>query len=176
MKNEEIIDQFFQTISLKKDPDDVECLSSNSAQGILAYQNNYLYSHLTALKNHFPTILIFLGDNNFNFLARRYIVENPSRDSSIDVYGQSFPQFLGQQKEVSETIYILDLANLDYLFTTSFLKQSEVSVYKNSFLLWSRIKNHQPIENIEISTSTKERVVTRLDNEGNSFLVNTGVI
>ena len=85
-----------------------ELLTEETQNRLVIYQRNYLYGLIEALKERFPHALELLGENNFKFFARQYILEHPSRDSNLDNYGDDFIPFLCSRPELEGTTYTFE--------------------------------------------------------------------
>lgn len=131
----EILTQLDQSLSGN---DSTTCLTANSASNIAVYQHNYLWSLLEALRRRYPTVALFLQENNFKYMAREYIANQPSHDSNIDNYGDSLPTFLANRPELASYPYLADLARLDDLY---FQQGKAVTVAKGTLELWQAIQD-----------------------------------
>lgn len=131
----EILTQLDQALS---DKDLATCLTANSAHNVAVYRRNYLWSLLEALRRRYPTVAIFLQEDNFKYMAREYVNQQPSYDSNIDNYGDSLPAFLAQRPELTPYPYLADLARIDNLY---FLSDKSVTVAKGTHQLWQAIQN-----------------------------------
>ena len=131
----EILTQLDRALS---DKDSLTCLTANSANNVVVYRHNYLWNLLEALRRRYPTVAIFLQEDNFKYMAREYIDQQPSYDSNIDNYGDSLPTFLAQRPELKSYPYLADLARIDNLH---FLSNESVTVAKGTHQLWQAIQN-----------------------------------
>lgn len=131
----EILTQLDQALSHK---DSATYLTADSADNVAVYRHNYLWNLLEALRRRYPTVAIFLQEDNFKYMAREYIDQQPSSDSNIDNYGDSLPTFLAQRPELTSYPYLADLARIDNLY---FLSEKSVTVAKGTYQLWQAIQN-----------------------------------
>ena len=131
----EILTELNQSLSGN---DSATCLTADSASNIAVYRHNYLWNLLEALRRRYPTVALFLQENNFKYMAREYIASQPSYDSNIDNYGDSLPTFLAHRPELASYPYLADLARLDDLY---FQQDKSVTVAKGTLELWRAIQN-----------------------------------
>ncbi|WP_207912356.1 putative DNA-binding domain-containing protein [Pseudobacteriovorax antillogorgiicola] len=117
------------------------------------YIQNYLFNHLDALKEAFPATYRFLGENNFKYFGRLYLLDNPPGKANIDLYGEDFPEFLGKQDEFREMVYLKDIAAIDYLWFLQNTEEATVRVADGTLNLWRGLVDEVELEEIEIDTN-----------------------
>jgi hypothetical protein len=80
------------------------------------YRNNSAVASLEALREQFPTVLRFVGDEAFSGLARAFVGENPPCSSVLGEYGADFPRFIETflSNCENDTPYLPDCARLDW--------------------------------------------------------------
>lgn len=141
--------------------------STNS--GLSVYQNNFLFGLIDCLKNTFPSILFLLGDDNFKFFARKFIISNPGDQPDKNMYGLDFSEFIGQQQELSECFYLKEIGQLDRIW---FLKEvGEQHLYSLGVLdLWQKINSLNIVKKVDIDQNKRERVFLINKNESWYFI------
>lgn len=157
----EILTQLDRSLSGKSS---ATCLTVNSADNIVVYRHNYLWSLLEALRRRYPTVATFLQEDNFKYMAREYIADQPSSDSNIDNYGDSLPTFLARRPELMSYPYLADLARLDDL---CFQQDKSVTVAKGTVELWRAIQDdldpQVTIDPNTVEVVTSEEITTEVD-------------
>lgn len=148
----EILEQLDRSLSDDEYP--ATYLTDSSTDNLTVYRQNYLWSLLGALRRRYPTVAIFLQEDNFKYMAREYIASQPSSDSNIDSYGDSWPTFLGQRPELASYPYLADLARLDDLY---FQQNKSATVAKGTVELWQAIQDNL-VPQVTIDPETTETV------------------
>ncbi|MCY4305219.1 MAG: DNA-binding domain-containing protein [Aestuariivita sp.] len=77
------------------------------------YRNNIIVSLIDALKDSFPIISKLLGAENMIGLAKLYILAHPPSSPLLMHFGNNFPKFLSEHKELSHLGYLPDIARLE---------------------------------------------------------------
>ena len=135
-------------------------------KGLVVYQNNYLYGHISALERKFTSIVKALGHENFNYFARLFIIKNPSKSENIDNYGFRFESFLAEQNELLEMGYLKYLARLDLFWFESFKNLGKsIGLPKGIFSLWDSLINEKEIDEIEIVEQFNEKIIMMKEEE-----------
>ena len=81
------------------------------AARIAIYQNNTLSNYLGALAAVYPVVQALTGDAWFRQHAARYIAQTPSSSGDIQLYGETFPDYLAQLDALP---YLADVALLEW--------------------------------------------------------------
>ena len=81
------------------------------ATRIAIYQNNGLSNYRSALQAVYPVVHALTGDDWFRHYAGLYIAENPSSSGDIQLYGESFPDYLAALDALP---YLADVARLEW--------------------------------------------------------------
>lgn len=81
------------------------------ATRIAIYQNNGLSNYRSALQAVYPVVHALTGDDWFRHYAGLYIAENPSSSGDIQLYGESFPDYLAALDALP---YLADVAWLEW--------------------------------------------------------------
>lgn len=164
------LDIFTKSILNSGDNGIHEIIEEDKINGLYVYRMNYLFGLIDALKGKFATIHILLGEENFNFFARKYIINHPSRQENIDLYGDNFHLFLSTQNELIELFYLEDLGRLDLLwFWGRQGDKKSTHVASGLYHLWENLSNGVHIENIEIDMNKTETIFI-MEERGETFL------
>jgi hypothetical protein len=82
------------------------------------YRSNTFGAQHSALQQIFPVCLQILGDDYFRQVARIYILQHPSNQPDLNIYGEAWPRFLAdllkQKTELADLPYLSDLALLEW--------------------------------------------------------------
>lgn len=81
------------------------------------------------LRNDFSGLLVLVGDEAFDELARAYIETHPSHEFNVRWYGADFAQFLATTAPWSETPSIGEMARLDWAVGLCFDAADETCVH-----------------------------------------------
>lgn len=87
-----------------------------SEPGISIYANTGLVACAAALEANFRGVAQRLGEPSFRSLAIRYACEHPARDARLFLYGERFPQFIGEADPCGDGFISSELACLDWLW------------------------------------------------------------
>ncbi|TGK07564.1 DUF2063 domain-containing protein [Leptospira semungkisensis] len=122
MKPEEFRSLFSQAIRSEGESDETTPGSSFASQvlpggtlssdsSLKVYKEAYTARFTEALGDRFETVWRILGDEDFFELAKRYISSVPSHSYNLSDYGESFPEFVGEN--FSEHPFIGEVADLE---------------------------------------------------------------
>ncbi|KAF0221645.1 MAG: hypothetical protein FD176_3116 [Rhodospirillaceae bacterium] len=78
------------------------------------YRNNTLITLGEALRTTFPVVGRLVGDDFFDFAARRFILACPPQRPCLFEYGVAFPDFLEGMPECAPLPYLGDIARLEW--------------------------------------------------------------
>jgi hypothetical protein len=88
--------------------------------GLAIYHNAYKARLLEVLRNDFPTILHWLGDEEFDDLAMAYIRRYPSAHYSLRWLGKGFEGFVREHLVPEQSAPLAELIALEWAFTLAF--------------------------------------------------------
>lgn len=63
---------------------------SSDVDRLKVYRNGFYRSSINALRSNFPTVLRYLGAEQFDVVAKNFVSVEPSRHSQLQRYGESF--------------------------------------------------------------------------------------
>lgn len=87
------------------------------------YRNAYVARLIEFLTHDYEKLHALLGDDQFDVVARAYIVANPSQTPNARWYGQHLPQFLRTSSDYRDTPALADLAALEMALNDVFDSQ-----------------------------------------------------
>lgn len=97
----------------------VQWIGPRAMEGLAVYQNNYRWALMDCLKDAFPQLHSWLGDEHFELAARGFVQHHPSTSWTLDIYGSGFAEWLAalypDDHEVAE------LAALEWALGRSFV-------------------------------------------------------
>lgn len=156
------------------------------------YHQAYRLRLIDALRNDYPALESYLGEDDFVVLANEFIATNPSHHPSLRWFGENLPAFLRAHDHWQTHIHIVELAEFEWAQTMAFdaadislttlddvralqpeqwmTMQLEfhpslqrLSCYSNAPKLWSSLIKDETEIPIEISDRTQEWLVWRED-------------
>ena len=77
------------------------------------YRNTSHTALTNALRLNFPAVQRLVGEDFFAAAADMFIAREPPQTAWLDVYGESFPEFLKSFEPASALIYLADVARLE---------------------------------------------------------------
>ena len=92
----------------------------NPAAAFRVYQDAYSLRLAGFLANDFPMLKAYVGDDQFDAIARLYIHANPSSHPNARWYSDSFPTFLKTSNALADNTECLELAVLEQALTRAF--------------------------------------------------------
>lgn len=92
--------------------DFLEAIFENKSYPI--YYNNFIGSHMKALKEIYNIIYKLIGEECFENLAKIYIPQNLSYSYQLQNYGRHFANFLAKFLPLKQLPYLADLAELEW--------------------------------------------------------------
>lgn len=79
------------------------------------YRNNYVASLTDVLADTYRAVARLVGDENFRFLAHRFVRQAPPAEPALYAYGDGFADFIaGVEAAVAELPFLPDLARLEW--------------------------------------------------------------
>lgn len=88
--------------------------------GLAIYHNAYRARLQEVLRNDFPTIWHWLGDEQFDQLAASYLRQSPSSHYNLRWLGKGFESFIYQHLIPDQSAPLGELARLEWAFTLAF--------------------------------------------------------
>ena len=123
------------------------------------YKKSFIFTLIDALKKDYPITFKILNEDNFKYFVFKYSQQYPSENANLDLYGHNFPQFLSVQEELSEELYISDIALLDYYWEREIFENKKIQVTIGVFDLWSNLHSNKEFQTPELDDSQKETLL-----------------
>ncbi len=92
----------------------------SALEGLKIYHNAYHARLLTVLREDFPALHQWMGEESFEQLALAYIAAWPPRHFSIRWLGEKLPEFIGSYIAEPQLSPMRELAELEWAFTLAF--------------------------------------------------------
>lgn len=156
------------------------------------YHEAYRLRLIDALRNDYPALEAYIGEENFALVATEFIATNPSQHPSLRWFGEKLPQFLREHPEWKLHIQIAELAKFEWVQMMAFdaadtslatiddvralqpeqwmIMQLEfhsslerLSCYSNAPKLWNALIKDEAEIQVEISENVQEWLVWRED-------------
>lgn len=92
----------------------------NATTRLAIYGNAYRTRLIEALDANYPALHGWLGDDEFNLLARAYIDACPSRHYSIRWFGHRLPEFLSNRAPWRDDTFSNEIARFEWAMSEAF--------------------------------------------------------
>ena len=92
----------------------------SALEGLQIYHNAYRSRLLAVLREDFPALLHWIGNESFEQLALAYLAAWPPRHFSIRWLGEKLPEFISSYVEEPQLSPMRELAELEWAFTLAF--------------------------------------------------------
>lgn len=89
-------------------------------QGLRIYHHAYRARLLGVMREDFPAVHYWLGDDDFALLVQAYLEAHPSQHFSLRWLGERFAGYIGQHYEAAVAAPLVELAQLEWAFTLAF--------------------------------------------------------
>ncbi|PPJ80640.1 DUF2063 domain-containing protein, partial [Staphylococcus haemolyticus] len=96
------------------------CTALSALEGLRIYHNAYRSRLLAVLREDFPALQQWLGEQSFEQLALAYIAAWPPRHFSIRWLGEKLPEFIRSYIAEPQLSPMRELAELEWAFTLAF--------------------------------------------------------
>src|SRR6516162_2592409 len=83
------------------------------ADRLSIYRNTSRTALINALRLNFPAVQRLVGEDFFAAAADTFITREPPQTAWLDLYGESFPEFLQSFEPVASLTYLPDMARLE---------------------------------------------------------------
>jgi hypothetical protein len=118
MKNLAEIQTALQNFLLDKIPNPsdltLETPTFSREERLHIYHEAYRLRLLDALRNDYPAVEMYLGEDNFIALAHEFIVQHPSQNPSLRWLGEKLPYFLRDHSVLKKNIALIELAEFEW--------------------------------------------------------------
>lgn len=97
-----------------RSPDAVPAgFSDAAARRFRVYRNNVRVALIEALAAAYPAVLRLVGEPFFHRMAGVFVAEEPSRERTLNLYGETFADFVAGFAPARELPYLADVARLE---------------------------------------------------------------
>ena len=101
------------------------CADGADLARLRVYRNGFLKSCIEALRASYPSVERIVGTERFPALARPYVETTPPRRASLVEYGEEFPRFIDDAREVHGLDYLASFAVLDRAWTEVYFAEDD---------------------------------------------------
>ena len=91
----------------------------NKLEKLGIYVNNFLSNCINALKIVYPNTIKLVGEEYFDFVAKKFVINNPPQKASMLEYGENFSDFLSGIEQLNSYPFVTDFARLEWLMHLS---------------------------------------------------------
>ncbi len=119
------------------------------------------------LKEKYHVIYKLFGEENFNIICYEYFLYNPGHSASLDKYGHTFAEFLGNLGELEDFHFLKWLAKLDWFWYERERGKNQIQLPKGTLSSWVNIFSDTDALDILIDESIMECV--RIEKSGNQY-------
>jgi hypothetical protein len=84
------------------------------------YNEAYRWRLVECLENNYPILAKYLGEEDFSALALGYVEYYPSEYRNVRWFGDCLPEFMSQTEEYDKNLFLIELANLEWIFSLVF--------------------------------------------------------
>jgi len=103
----------------------------NFREALEVHQNGYIARLTEALGETFEGTWFIMGDELFFSICEEYIKENKSKLYNLSDYGENFPNFLEQRRDMIAIPFVQDMARFDWMFKELFHEKQHISIPLN---------------------------------------------
>ena len=123
------------------------------------YRRNLLQGFFEQLSNDFKATATYLEKNNFQFFARKFLIDCGLPSENIVDALIEFPTYLDSQFKIHEDDLLPLIAQIDLLWSHPGRTSKQLEVPKNLLKYWLSLTNFQEsIGEIEINFQIKESI------------------
>ena len=93
------------------------CAEDADLSRLRVYRNGFLRACIEALRANYPSVERLVGEERFPALARPYVETHPPCVASLVEYGEVFPHYIDDSRQVHQLDYLASFAALDRAWT-----------------------------------------------------------
>lgn len=132
----------------------------SNADNLSIYQRNLFGGIIKSFSNDFKVLKLYLGDDNFTFFVRKFILDVKVNSLKLSEVSLAFPNFLENNIDIHQDELIKPLAQIDRLWSSNTQSRS-IDVPFGMTLYWSKLESKLDTKDIIINLEKLESV--RLD-------------
>jgi hypothetical protein len=102
-------------------------------QGLEVYQNSIEAALIYSLRDTYEVCHALVGDDFFTAMAAQYVQVTPSSSPNINVYGESFSEFIANFPPANSVVYLADVARLEWAWLKAFNGKNNVTLPMSHF-------------------------------------------
>ncbi len=148
------------SIGMKSKYSDVsEFVEDKTLVRMSVYRNNLLVGLIDRLSEDFVAVKNYLGENNFRFFVRNYLIERSITSPNINDVSKDFPGFLATQEQLADDKYIADLARIDLFYSYEHDTEKTLELTKGMTNFWQQLCDDE-VEEVELKLdrNAKEQI------------------
>lgn len=90
-----------------------EVINEFDPRGMAIYRHNLLATAQQALAISFPTVLMLIGEDLFNYASRELLISSPPKHGDWALWGDNFPMLLSSLAQLVDYPFVADIAQVD---------------------------------------------------------------
>jgi len=138
MEYKNVLDLLSENIlSLKGSNESLSPIISNGLDNMKVYKNNYLQLCFSNFSKDFPATKKHVGDNNFLFLTRTFLLDKGLKSANIFNSSEEFLFYLKSLDICKEDELLADLALIDFLW--AYGKINEIKITHGLLQYWEEL-------------------------------------
>lgn len=154
---------YFESFSAYLQSGDTRHLASvfpqaKSHAAAMVYRNGFLRASMDALRNSYPVVVLLVGEDYFDFLAKAYVEQYPPQQGTFIAYGEYFPGFLQQRIEQHKLSYLADFSRLDRAWLHAYFAHDSKLLCEQDIELWQNAGH--AIENLALCLPESAQLIT----------------
>jgi len=112
-------------------------INEDTLQRFRIYKSNYFNHCQSILAGDLPALHKYLGENNFNFFVRKFLLEEGVNSAAIFELSEQFKVFIINSHDIHKDDLIEDIAKIDLLCSHSL--QKKISVVSGALEFWQEL-------------------------------------
>ncbi|MEP6483703.1 MAG: DNA-binding domain-containing protein [Rudaea sp.] len=109
----------------------------NAIERLALYRGNLFAGWLKALSDAFPVTRAIVDDSFFSSLAREYGHAHPSTSGDLNLFGETFPDFVRRHERTQSLPYLSDMAELEWLVHRAYFAKDMMALSPSALVLLS---------------------------------------
>lgn len=144
-------------------------LTIDSIENLNIYRRNLFGGILKSLSEDFVVVHKYLGDDNFSFFVRQFLIDVGVKSISFSEISSLFPDFLLKSFDIHQDDLVKPLADMDLIWSSGKYNTS-IKVPFGISLYWSCLESDKATKDVLINLDKNETVSIIL-NDGEKKLV-----
>ena len=135
-------------------------LTPETADRINIYRNNLFFGALKRLTEDFPGTCLYLGENNFQFFVRKYLLDRPLKSPNLMDLSRGFVPFLSDNQDIHQDDFVSSFGAIDLLWSHG-QDGDSCTIATGVFSYWHRICTEQSGDDLAVDFGSTEIVIVR---------------